>query len=282
MTKLGRAVAVLGLAAGLFAGRPARADLPPPPGMNKVQYAFRVTGASPGVVLVALPLPSPQAGAATVLTPDKDVTLYQGYMPSIYSLPAADAAELAGKSQEDLDKLLASRGHRCVEKVPRVYQVPSETQIRAMIDVIKVDATATDCRASLLETIYRGDAGLEGKGGVDASGNRTPPSPFTNVNLAPVTGLLASSASPTASPTTSPAATGAPDSPPPNNPPSDAPPPAAPSGTGGCAGCATPVAPVAGGGVLAILALGTLAMRRKSRGPRAGQPRSDKPSGRPE
>lgn len=262
MKKLARALGLLGMAVCAFADGPARADLPPPPGTNKVQYAFRVTGVTSGFVAVAHPTYVSKGGSASVLTPDKDEMLYQGYVPSLYALPAADAAELAGKEQDEAQKILAAKGRRCLEKVPRVFVVDSDTKIRAMVDVIRIDASATDCHASLVKTIYRGEPGEEGEGGIDASGRRTPPAPFSVGDLAPVLGMTAKGA---ASPSST--GTSAPDSPPPSptstetTPPSNTPPPEAPHA--GCAGCATPVAPVTEGAALATLALGALAIRRR-------------------
>jgi len=261
MIQLARALGLLGLAACALMASPARADLPPPPGMNKVQYAFRVTTVTSGFAAVAYPTYVSKGGSAVVLTPDKDETLFQGYMPGIYALPAADAAELAGKSSEEAEKVLSAKGHRCLEKVPRVFTVDSDTKIRGMVDLIQIDATSTDCHASLVKTLYRGEAGEQGEGGIDASGRRTPPAPFSVGDLEPVVGMVAKGA---ASPSTS--GTSAPDSPPPStsaaaNPPSNTPPPAAQHA--GCAGCATPSAPAPEGAALAILVLGVLMLRRR-------------------
>lgn len=225
----------------------AQADLPPPPGKTQVHYAVRVTGAPQGVVLVAHPTYVSSGGSVEQLTADKDLVPIKGYTPGIYSLSAEDAASLAGKSGDVVKAVLAAKGHVCVQEVPRVFTVPTETKITSIIDVVKVEATPASCRASLEKTLYGGANGEKGEGGVDASGHRLPPPPFSGEDLPVVTGFDIGGAKPvSSSPQT------------PSSPPAEAP-------RTGCSGCSTPAGTSAGGFALALIALAGVAIRRGRR-----------------
>lgn len=234
--------ALLGLAEGA-----ARADLPPPSGQTRVDYRVRVAATlGPGLALVAHPTYVSSGGGSVVLmTAETELSFVQGYQPGIYSLPAADAAALVGKSGEEVDKALAEKGRVCIRQVPRVFTVATETKITAMTDVIQVDAGPEACRAALARTLYRGEGGASGEGGADAAGRRVPPAPFTDKDLPPLSGLAA--ASPRSAGATSPAA------------PTQR--GATPAAERPRAGCALGQAEGAGG--LAVLALGLLSRRRR-------------------
>ena len=145
-------------------------------------YAFQVTGSVQGVELVAYPMNTGSGTARFLrLELDKEWRPVQGFVPGIYSLPAADAADLAlfdGKDDDALGRVLASKGHVCAKAVPRVFQVSVDTKIEAMVDVFRVDATPSGCRAALVKTLYSNAQGAHGEGSVDASGRRVPPEPF--------------------------------------------------------------------------------------------------------
>lgn len=239
--------ALLGLSVGA-----ARADLPPPQGQTRVDYRVRITGTvGPGLALVAHPSYVSAGGSVAIVTTESELRFVQGYRPGIYSLPAADAAALVGKSGEEVDKALAEKGRVCVQEVPRVFAVATETKITAMTDVIQVDAGPEACRAALARTLYRGEGGASGEGGADAAGRRVPPAPFTDKDLPPLTGLAA--ASPTSAAATPP--------------PASTQQGATPAAEKPRAGCAVGQADGAGG--LAALALGLLFRSRRRPGPRA-------------
>jgi hypothetical protein len=247
MTKLARALCAFATVLGLLLPCQARADLPPPPGQARVHYSVRVTGALQGVVLVAYPTYVPEGGSVGPVTQGKDLVFFQGYTPGIYSLPAEDAASLAGKAGDEVEKVLASKGHTCVRKVPRVFTVLADTKITSMIDVLQIDATLDSCRASLAKTIYGGANGEQGEGGLDSSGHRAPPAPFTGEDLPVVADLVGPAALPSAPATAAPPSV-----------------PTTESPRGGCAGCATPAPTETGEGALAILALLAIAVRRRA------------------
>lgn len=221
-----RVSASLGLLLALTSAT-ARADVPPPAGQTRVQYAVRVVGGGPGVALVAHPTYGPEGGSVALVSPEQELRFVQGYQPGIYSLPAEEAAALVGRSGEEVDRALAAKGRVCVQKVPRVFQVATETRITAMTDVFEIAATPTSCRATLARTIYGGADGQTGEGTVDAAGRRVPPAPFTDRDL-PVVAALGFAPGPSTA--SAPAR-------PPANPPASEGPPA--SEKAGCAIAAT-------------------------------------------
>lgn len=247
MKKVSRAGFGAALGIGLLLPRLAQADLPPPPGKTQVHYAVRVTGTPEGVVLVAHPTYVSSGGSVAQLTADKDLVPIKGYTPGIYSLSADDAAALAGKSGDEVKTVLAAKGHVCVREVPRVFTVPTETKITSIVDVVKIEATPASCRASLEKTLYGGANGEKGEGGVDGSGHRLPPPPFSGEDLPVVTGFDIAGAKPASSSAQTPSS-----------------PPAEPPRTG-CSGCSTPAGTSTGGGVLAAIALAGVAIRRRQR-----------------
>lgn len=260
MTKPSRAIGMLAVLPGLLLARPARADLPPPPGQTQIEYSVRVTGAPQGVVLVAFPTYVSGGGSVAKVSEGQEIRLAKGYAPGIYSLPAEDAASLAGKEREEIEKVLASKAHACVRRLPRVFTVPTETKITSMIDVLHIDASPAGCKASLAKTVYGGDGGAQGEGGIDPSGRRTAPAPFSAEGLPVVTELGGPPATPSSTPTATPTPAPTPTSTPTSTP---TPTPTAPP-QAGCAGCTTSGTPVNAGSALALLALASFAVRRTS------------------
>jgi hypothetical protein len=178
-TTIAAAVAV----AAALAGTRARADLPPPEGMTRVDYLFRVDGVPEGTALVAFPAHNmgEEGGLVVPLTAGTDVRSFQGYTPGIYALAPADAAKIPREDrgeQAQAEAYLTAKARKCLKQVPRVFQVATTTGLSRMTDVIHVNATAGGCSATLVTTIYEGANGARGEGGVDANGERTPPAPF--------------------------------------------------------------------------------------------------------
>jgi hypothetical protein len=240
-----RPIAAVALAVGL-AGGAARADLPPPDGMTRVWYQFRIEGVPEDTALVAFPEHDSSRRDSHVLTlqAGKDNVSVKGYPPGLYALSPADAAALVGLDDNAAKSLLAAKAQPCLKAVPRVYQVPTTTKVERMVDVLRVTRTSAGCSTQLVTTHYAGKGGIEGDGGVDAAGHRLPPAPFGR----DLPGVVDSGLSldPAAAPpawATPPDQTGA-ASPQSGMPPSEA-------GRGGCAGCME--APVSSGGVPALL-----------------------------
>jgi len=246
------AAAVILVAA--LAGTRARADLPPPDGMTRVEYVFRVDAVPAGTTLVGFPTYNldDNGSSVVVLVAGKDVRSVQGYRPGIHALAAADAAGLP-REQQAIAAYLKAKGRPCLKEVPRVFQVATSTGITKMTDVIHVDASPGRCSASLVNTIYEGPGGQRGEGGVDAEGNRRPPAPFGSKDVPDVT----QSGFATASTPVTPAIAGAPTS----ASPAPATPPASPEAprTAGCS-----VAPSSAGPWLLAVPIVLLARRRRS------------------
>lgn len=188
MPRFARVSLALGLLV-MCSATAARADVPPPEGLRRIDYRVQVTGGGPGVAIVAYPTYVSEGGSVAVVKPDQELRFVQGYRPGIYSLPAEDAAALVGKSGEEVDRALAAKGRVCVEKVPRVFTVATDTKITAMTDIVEIVATPTSCRATLARTRYGGENGEAGEGTIDASGRRRPPAPFSDKDLEVVTEL---------------------------------------------------------------------------------------------
>lgn len=189
----------------------ARADVPPPPGITRVQYLFHVDVVPEGHAVIAFPTYDPGTGGRFVtLEAGKDVQSFQGYRPGLYLLPAADAAALAGKDEPALKAALDASARQCLKQVPRVYELPDEARITKITDTIHLDRTAAGCEARLVRTQYEGPAGERGEGGVDASGKRTPPAPFGKVPDITESGFVLAASGPAPAPTPTPTPTSKP------------------------------------------------------------------------
>jgi hypothetical protein len=247
-----RVIGILGavVLSGSICESVVRADLPPEPGQTRVDYTFRASGTETGVVLIAFPMYNSAGGHVLPLDLDKDARPVQGYTPGIYSLSADDAASLKGnEDDESIASTLKAKAHLCVKKVPRLFTVPTPTNITSVADVFHIDATTTACVASFQKTLYAGANGEKGEGTIDKAGHRLPPAPFGH-DL-PVVGDLGF----VLGPTTAPSSTAAPstDS---TTPIDNTSPPRA-----GCASCVVSPSDARGGEVfwIAALALGGLA-----------------------
>lgn len=191
------ALAALALSLTLTADL-AWADLPPPPGVRRVDYIFQIDAVPEGYAAIAFPGYDLNTGASVVsLQASAEVRSVQGYTPGIYVLPPADAAALAGKSDDAVRELLDARALRCLQQIPRVFQVPESTRIATMTDVIHLEVKDSTCQATLVVTRYEGPDGERGEGGVDTRGERTPPAPFGPApNVADAGFVLANAAAP--------------------------------------------------------------------------------------
>ncbi len=260
--------AILG---SLLLGHSAHADLPPPVGMTRVLYQFRVDSVPAGMILVAFHAynPANRKGNFVPLAAGKSVNSYQGYTPGIYALPQADAALLIDQDDKETEALLKTRAQLCLKAIPRVFTVSTRNNIAEMEDVLHVTVTPQGCSTHLVSTTYASPGGARGEGGVDAAGHRRPPPPFgqdlpdvlpSGLNLLgapPSTGAPAGDA--TGSANSAPA--GAPASVPARAPQSE-------PARGGCAGCAVlSVRPGANRGTwLAVaLAVAVAWQRRRAR-----------------
>ncbi|MBK7584537.1 MAG: hypothetical protein IPI67_30665 [Myxococcales bacterium] len=232
--------AIVGI--GVFCLGIARADLPPPDGQTGVDYAFRVSGAATGVVLVAFPMYSSDGGHILKLAFDQDARPVQGWTPGIYSVGADALASIKDTADDDaIRALLASKAHMCVKQVPRVRHVPRATRVNSITDVFRVEATAAACKTTFDKTLYGGAKGMQGEGTVDTTGRRLAPAPFgselpnvgdlgftlTQPALTPPPAITPTSPAPTPSPPTPATSTARPDS-------------GSPPSRSGCAGCAVP------------------------------------------
>lgn len=260
--------AALGL---ILLGQTAHADLPPPTGMVRVWYQFRVDSVPEGMTLVAFPAYNSdnRKGNFVPLVAGKNVNSYQGYTPGIYALPQTDAARLVDQDDKETEALLKDRAQRCLKAIPRVFTVSTRNNIAQMEDVLHVTATPQGCSTRLVSTTYVSPGGARGEGGIDATGHRRPPPPFGQDLpdvLSSGLGLLggppsASAPAGDAAGTAHSAPTGAPAS---------APAPAPQSGParGGCAGCAVPSGRSGaskGTGLAAALAFAFAWRRRRAR-----------------
>lgn len=231
----------------------ALADLPPPPGQTRVNYMLKVSGAPAGSVIVASPMYNSEGGSVVVVNDGAEVGFFQGYVPSVYTLSAADLPSVQGKGPEAL-AALNSKALVCIKKVPRVFQVPTVSRVTKMVDVFQIEVAEGVCKATLVKTLYSGASGESGEGGVDASGKRTAPAPFVADELPPIgdTSLAPKGAS-------APAATGTAAA----N--SDQPANAPAASQGGCAGCSAAGIGASGAGAAFLAALALLTGRRKRR-----------------
>lgn len=156
----------------------ALADLPPPEGETRVDYTFTIDAVPAGMTVIGFPsynFKTPDTHVVLV-QPGEEVRMFQGWTPGLYVVPSADAADVTG-SDDAVKAYLAAKGKQCLTKVPRVFSVATTSGVEKMSDVIHLDASTSGCTATLARTRYEGPGG-KGEGGVDASGKRTPPSPF--------------------------------------------------------------------------------------------------------
>ncbi|MBK8256540.1 MAG: hypothetical protein IPK82_28205 [Polyangiaceae bacterium] len=247
------------LSAALILNAPAAlADVPPPDGQTRVHYSIKVSGAPAGNVVVASPMSTSDGSSVAVVNEGQEMGFFQGYVPTVYTLPSADLVSVQVKGPEALTAL-KSKALVCIQKVPRVFQVPTTSRVTKMVDVFQIEVSQGACKATLVKTLYSGASGESGEGGVDASGKRTAPAPFLADELPP-TGDTSLSPKGAASPNTnagaSPVATGT------AAPMSDQPANAPAASQGGCAGCSSTGIAASGMGGVALAALAALTGRR--------------------
>jgi hypothetical protein len=129
------------------------ADVPTPPGITRMVYTARFTGKTEGVVLVAFPADHGGKGNVAPVALDQDLRSVQGYVPGIYSVTSEVAAQRIGnESRQAVTALLAEKGHVCVKKIPRVFNVPTTDQITSIADVFQVSATTEARKTTFVKT----------------------------------------------------------------------------------------------------------------------------------
>ncbi|MEJ7730358.1 MAG: hypothetical protein WKG00_14210 [Polyangiaceae bacterium] len=258
------------LAVGL--ARPARADVPPPPGYIRVGYSFQLSAPVEGRAIVAFPTYTSAGAVAEVMEAGEAYRSWQGYSPGLYSLTRADADALP-KTDEAVKTLLAERGVQCIKATPRIFQVPIKNGFTEVRDVFRITMNEGKCRTELVSTTYEGN-GKKAEGGVLSNGTRNVPPPFAAFEVQPIGDIgLDLTGAPKASDAPPPVSPADPPSSDPSRPVAPAEPPTThepPSA--GCAGCSDGGRSPSGGGwaLGGLLALAAALQRRRARSRAAG------------
>jgi MYXO-CTERM domain-containing protein len=245
----------------------ARADLPPPDGMTRVDYTFEIDRAVEGRAIVAFPqYGTGDRSNVTVVEPGKSIRPFKGWTPGLYLVAQADVASIPRGDQEAAKTWLEAHARVCLKVVPRVFDIAKDTNVDEVRDVIHLEAKGDRCEAALVRSVYKSIDGKTVEGGVDASGDRTAPAPIgPGLPSVREAGFVAFSGppSPSPSPTSAPAAASASSTSPATGPSATAVAPRAPSS--GCAGCTVTSHASRGGAAVVWGAALVLALLRRRR-----------------